>query len=302
MARVITKLLPLLCAAATFSMPAAASAPRLPPLLPTIVTNVTGRAPSSGDLRRRRVDARLRFCVRVARRVGPGGGGNTVRFFSHLECWSASRVLSPLPADVSALLLRVRRAGGAPRTRRPPRRACLTLPEAPQRSLRRPRRALRSTFDGAFDATDTGPSYRGPPVTAFTWYVPPSAVLPDADAASTIVVRPGDALPNASALSPSTWPTVVFAPGVHRTAAPFANSLYRAGPGTPCFLCAGSVAYAALSGTDPLASRTFSLRRATTLSCLQTRQLRTCALRGCARARAATGPSGAAARRQRWLM
>jgi hypothetical protein len=79
----------------------------------------------------------------------------------------------------------------------------------------------------------------------------PPAGLPDADAPSTIVVRPGDALPNASSLDPATWPTVIFAPGVHRAAAPLRHAwtVLELAPNTRYFLCAGAVVHAALSGT-----------------------------------------------------
>jgi len=105
--------------------------------------------------------------------------------------------------------------------------------------------------DGALDATDTGPGYAGPPVATFAWFVDgaPAAGLPDVGAPGTVVVRPGDALPNASSLDPRAWPTVVFAPGVHRAAAPFPNgwTTLELAPNTRYFLCAGAVVHAALS-------------------------------------------------------
>ena len=72
--------------------------------------------------------------------------------------------------------------------------------------------------DGELDNTDTGPSYRGPPIKSFVWYVDsvPTAGLPDPNATNTLIVRPGDALPNASSLNSTLWQTVIFAPGVHR--------------------------------------------------------------------------------------
>ena len=77
----------------------------------------------------------------------------------------------------------------------------------------------------------------------------PSAGLPDPAAPGTIVVRPGDALPNASALDPMRWPTVIFAPGVHRVASPPNGwTVLTLAANTRYFLCAGAVVHAALAG------------------------------------------------------
>lgn len=230
------------------------------PLFPTIVTDVPGRAPSS-DFTAEVFDGGAWTPVYVftsASRGAAQAGQITTGYFQHLENWTVSWVSSQLPASGAPLRLRVRRAGGGV-----PILAAATHPASAAARVANvsdgavtlvatASARVAVDIDGALDATDTGPYYAGPPVATFTWFVDgaPSAGLPDANAPSTIVVRPGDALPNASSLDPSKWQTVIFAPGVHRAAAPFSNNwtVLTLAANTRYFLCAGAVVHAALDG------------------------------------------------------
>jgi hypothetical protein len=243
---------------------AVAAAPA--PLFPTIVTDVPGRAPSA-DFSAEVFDGTAWAPVYVFTSKSHGAaqsGQVTTGYFAHLENWSVSWVSSQLPADGGPLRLRVRRAGGGA-----PIRAAATHPASAAARVANvsdgavtlvatASARVAVDVDGALDATDTGPTYAGPPVATFAWFVDgaPAAGLPDAAAPSTIVVRPGDALPNASALNPASWPTVIFAPGVHRAAAPPPNNwtLLELAANTRYFLCAGAVVHAALYGMDSQAN------------------------------------------------
>jgi hypothetical protein len=181
-------------------------------------------------------------------------------FIVHLENWTHSWVSSQLPPSGAPLRLRVRRLGGAPIA------AAAVHPlssgvnvatvAAGVAELAAPRAARAAIdFDGAMDAHDTGPSYAGPPVHAFAWFVDDApADLPDPAAPATRVVRPGDAWPAPAELAAAAWPTVVFAPGVHRAAppwvtdAPRAWAVYNLSAHARYYLCPGAVVHAAFHG------------------------------------------------------
>lgn len=242
---------------------AAATAP--PPLFPTIVTDVPGRAPST-DFSAEVFDGDQWTPVYVwssTSRAAASEGENTTGYFAHLTNWTVSFVSSQLPpAGATPLLLRVRRAGGAPILQATAHPASASARVANVSAgavtlLATASARVAVDMDGALDDTDTGPSYSGPPIATFVWFVDgaPAAGLPDPAAPTTLVVRPGDALPNASSLDPSTWPTVVFAPGVHRwEGAPFNWTLLTLAANTRYFLCAGSVVHAAFSGVSSQAN------------------------------------------------
>jgi hypothetical protein len=83
---------------------------------------------------------------------------------------------------------------------------------------------LTIDFDGGLDEVDTaGPFYTGSPMHTFCWFVDPlePSQLPDPPDSSTVVVRPGEPLPNITSLDPGRQQTVVFAPGVHRSPTDF---------------------------------------------------------------------------------
>lgn len=225
----------------------------LPPLFPVVVLDVPGRPPS------------LHFTAEVfyagswtpvyvfettaqAEIKSPSNG-----YFSHLEGWTHSWVSSQLAG--APLQLRVRRAAGAAPIARAsvhPASSGAVISSISSAgvviSIDRPGR-LAVDFDGAMDETDTGPTYAGPPLHTFSWFVDPSPAagsLPDPEAPQTIVVRPGDAWPAPA----SAGATVVFAPGVHRAAAPWSAprnwSVYNLSAETRYFLCAGAVVHSAL--------------------------------------------------------
>ena len=237
---------------------AAASLASPLPLFPSIVTEVPGRAPSTNFIAEVYYDAvwtRV-FVFESSSRAAAPSGQNTTGYFAHLENWTISWVSSQLPSDGSALLLRVSRANGAPI------HAAVTHPESAAVRVFNVSEGVLTLIasastrvavdiDGALDETDTGPSYAGPPIHSFAWFVDsaPAAGLPDPDSPNSIVVRPGDALPNASSLNPSRWPTVIFAPGVHRAAAAANNwTVLTMSSNTRYFLCAGAVVHAAFVG------------------------------------------------------
>jgi hypothetical protein len=232
-------------------------------LFPSIVTDVPGRAPSRDFLAEVNsngswVPVYVFTSVSLVAEKSPTNG-----YFSHLDNWTVSWVSSQLPVGGGgALLLRVRRAGGAPirsaAAHPASASACVANVSGGAVYLAATASArIAVDIDGAMDGTDTGPSYAGPPVHAFAWFVDgaPSAGLPDPAAPGTIVVRPGDALPNASALDPMRWPTVIFAPGVHRVASPPNGwTVLTLAANTRYFLCAGAVVHAALAGPGSAAN------------------------------------------------
>jgi hypothetical protein len=235
-----------------------------PPLFPKIVADVPGRTPSS-DFTAEVFDGAAWTPVYVwgsSSGAAASSGENTTGYFAHLSNWTVSWVSSQLPSGaLPSLQLRVRRAGSGP-----PIRTATTHPASASARVANvsggavtlvatASARVAVDMDGALDMTDTGPSYTGPPVATFVWFVDgaPSAGLPDPQAPNTIIVRPGDPLPNASSLDPSTNQTVIFAPGVHRAspggaAAPYNWSVLTLAPNTRYFLCAGSVVHAAFSG------------------------------------------------------
>lgn len=233
----------------------------LPPLFPTIVTDVPGRAPSShyvAEVYFNESWTKL-YVFESVSRAAAASNQNTTGYFAHLQNWTSSWVSSQTPSDGSALLLRVSRANGAPI------HTAVTHPASSAARVANVSNGVVTLvatasarvavdFDGALDETDTGPSYAGgTPVHSFAWFVDgaPAAGLPDPALPNSIVVRPGDALPNASGLDPSKWPTVIFAPGVHRAAAPGFEHGWTAltlGANTRYFLCAGAVVHAAFVG------------------------------------------------------
>lgn len=252
-------------AAAALAAPAAApvvAATPAPPLFPTIVTAVPGRPPSA-DFTAEVFDGAAWTPVYVFSSTSARAaraGETTTGYFQHLENWTHSWVSSQLPLSGAPLLLRVRRAGGGA-----PIRAAATHPASAAARVANvsggavtlvatASARVAVDCDGALDGTDTGPKYAGPPVATFSWFVDgaPAHGLPNPTAPNTIVVRPGDALPNASSLDPRAWPTVIFAPGVHRAAAPFKFgwTILELAANTRYFVCAGAVLHAALYGLD----------------------------------------------------
>jgi hypothetical protein len=234
----------------------AASGASAPPLFPPFVADVPGRAASA------HFTAQLFFngswtSVYVFETTAKESQTNpTNGYFSHLAGWTASWVSSFLPEAGGAVLLRVRRAPGLPAIAsavvHPQSSGAVVVnvsaADGVTLSLDRPAR-IAVDFDGVLDATDTGPSYAGPPIHTFCWFVdaaPTAPELPDPQAPATVVVRPGDPWP--TNLNASTWPTVVFAPGVHRAAAPPPNNwtIITAAAQTRYFLCAGAVVHAAV--------------------------------------------------------
>jgi hypothetical protein len=230
----------------------------LPPLFPPIVTAVPGRAPSAFFSAEVFFEGRWAQVYVFSTASRASSKSPTNGYFSHLENWSASWVSSQLPSGGGQpLLLRVRRASGSPISSAAvhPASAAASIVNVSDGAVTLAATASARVvvdMDGAMDLTDTGPSYAGPPVATFSWFVdpPPAAGLPDPNAPNAIVVRPGDALPNASSLDPLLWPTVIFAPGVHREARPFENNwtVLTLSPNARYFLCAGAVVHAALLG------------------------------------------------------
>ena len=240
--------------------------PPPPPLFPDIVTAVPGRAPSAhyaaevlSPTSGAWVNVYVFETTSRASVQAPHTGS-----FSHLTNWTTSWVSSQLPLGGAPLQLRVRRVGGAARIATAvvhPASSGVTVAGVSSDggvvTLIAPLPA-RAAIDmnGAMDAHDTGPYYAGPPVHAFAWFVddaPTPGSLPDPDAPSTRVVHPGDAWPAPSELQPSAWPTVVFAPGVHRAAPPWAYgprgwAVYNLSAQTRYYICAGAVVHTALHG------------------------------------------------------
>ena len=235
-----------------------------PPLFPSIVTDVPGRAPSA------RFAAQVLYAgawtdvyvfetTAKTSIASPHNG-----YFQHLEGWTQSWVSSQLPRGGAPLRLRVRRlGGGAPIAAAAVHPASSGVAVANVSSagvveLVAPRAARAAVdFDGAMDEHDTGPAYSGPPVHAFAWFVddaPAPGALPDPSAPATHVVWPGDAWPTPAELAPAAWPAVVFAPGVHRAAppwvmdAPRAWAVYNLSAQARYYLCPGAVVHAAFHG------------------------------------------------------
>ena len=248
------------CALAA-SRGAASQARGDPPLFPAVVTDVPGRAPSAHFAAQvlaagAWTDVYVFETTARATIKSPSNG-----YFAHLENWTTSWVSSQLPSGSATLRLRVRRLGaGAPIATAAvhPASSGVTVADVTAAGvveLAAPRAARAAVdFDGAMDENDTGPGYAGPPVHAFAWFVddaPSPGALPDPASPATIVVRPGDAWPAPAELDPATWPTVVFAPGVHRAAAPWVTdkrgwAVYNLSAQTRYFFCAGAVVHTAL--------------------------------------------------------
>jgi hypothetical protein len=245
------------------AVPLTASSSLDPPLFPSIVTDVPGRAPSA------HYGAQVLFggawtdvyvfeTTAKASIASPHNG-----YFPHLEGWTQSWVSSQLPPGGAPLRLRVRRLGGAPIAAAAAHPASsgvvvANVSAAGVAELVAPRAARAVVdFDGAMDENDTGPDYSGPPVHAFAWFVddaPAPGLLPDPSAPTTHVVWPGDAWPAPAELAPAAWPTVIFAPGVHRAAppwvtdAPRAWAVYNLSAQARYYLCPGAVVHAAFHG------------------------------------------------------
>jgi hypothetical protein len=221
-----------------------------PPLFPSVVSDVPGRAAS------------VHFSAEVffegawtpAYVFETTGGSHTDYngYFAHLTNWTHSWVSSQLAAADAPLLLRLRRIDGIAITSAhihpsgsPTSVVNIsldgTLVLAATASAR-----VAIDVNGAMDDHDTGPKYGGPLLHTFSWFVDaPSDSLPDVSSPSTLVVRPGDAFPptlNASI------DTVVFAPGVHRASAPVTNNwtIIEQPSSTRFFLCAGAVVHASI--------------------------------------------------------
>jgi hypothetical protein len=250
-----------LCAAAVASRPAAARSDA-GALFPSVVVDVPGRRPS--------VHFAAQVCTSAGTWVDVYVWETTAKpeiksphngYFGHLAGWTTSWVSSQLPSGGTGseppLQLRVRRIGGEPIAHATvhPVSSTATVTNitadgvvtlAVQRTAR-----IAVDFDGAMDTTDTGPGYSGPAVHAFCWFIdeaPAPGTLPDANAPGTVVVRPGDPWPGAPELDPLAWPTVIFAPGVHRGGtAPRNWTVYNLTAQTRYFLCAGAVVHGALS-------------------------------------------------------
>jgi hypothetical protein len=197
--------------------------------------------------------------VYVFESIAKNSTKDTNGYFSHLNGWTSSWVSSQIADE--KLMLRVKRADG------PAFQYAAIHPETSDVQMEAVNDAGWMTFsttrsarvvidfDGTMDETDTGPGYNGPPIHTFCWFVDdaiPAAELPNPADNDTIVIRPGDDLASANetALSPTRWQTVVFAPGVHRAATPFPNgfTVLTQAPMTRYFFCAGAVVHAAFSG------------------------------------------------------
>lgn len=240
-----------------FVLVGAALAVDPPPLFPSVVTDVQGRPPSQhytaevfyGDAW---MSVYVFESTAKAAEKNPSNG-----YFAHLNGWTASWVSSQLPPGGGELLLRVRRAGGGSSIStavvHPKSSGAIVVnissTDGVVLSVSRHAR-IAVDFDGAMDENDTGPNYAGPPIKSFCWFVdaaPQTGSLPDPTAPNTVVVRPGDSWP--SNLNPKNWPTVIFAPGVHR-GPPVENNwtIFDLTPQTRYFFCAGAVVHAALVG------------------------------------------------------
>lgn len=233
----------------------AASNPASGPLFPEVVVDVPGRAPSShfaaevffnGSW----VNVYVFETTAKSEERAPNPNG----YFGHLANWTSSWVSSQLPSAGGTLLLRVRRVSGGPAISTAvvhPASAgvqVLNITEADGVVLAvdHPAR-VAIDMDGTMDATDTGPSFDGPPRHTFCWFVDAQVPLPDPMSSSTIVVYPGDPWP--TNLNPRAWPTVILAPGVHRFSSPPLNwTIHNLTAQTRYFFCAGAVVHAALHG------------------------------------------------------
>ena len=239
------------------------------PLFPTIVTDVPGRLASDHFIAE---IARLPpagqpattfeplYVFQSTAKIANEKSAPTNGYFSHLNNWTVSWVSSQIEV-AEGLLLRVKRAnGGAPIKAAAvhPRSAGVHVLSVGTEWVTLSTSSLSTRvavdFDGAMDETDTGPSYKGPPLHTFCWFVDAAmsaSDLPDPTASDVIIVRPGDDLAkvNASKLSATVWQTVVFAPGVHRAATPgkAKRTVLWQAPLTRYFFCAGSVVHAAFA-------------------------------------------------------
>lgn len=225
--------------------------PASQPLFPTIVVDVPGRPPSmhySAEVWSGEAWMSVYVFETTSKEEvqSPSNG-----YFRHLTNWTTSWVSSQLTAT-GTVLLRVKRKGNAPIAKAAvhPRSSeavvvNISATDGVIISVSKHAR-IAIDFDGEMDETDTGPSYSGPPVHSFCWFVDEEiSNLPDPSAPSTIIVQPGDEWPNAKENS-----TVIFAPGVHRATLPFTRNwtIYNLTANTRYFFCAGSIVHSALHG------------------------------------------------------
>lgn len=225
------------------------------PLFPDVVIYVPGRPPST------HFTAELFYngswqsvyvfeSVAKAEARTPYSNG----YFGHLANWTASWVSSQILPGQDQVMLRVRRADGPAIASAAVHPASahvqilnISSADGVTLAVDHPARVVID-FDGTLDATDTGPSFSGPPRHTFCWFIDAQVALPDPAAPGTVVVRPGDPWP--TALNPLAWQTVILAPGVHRflPAPPFNWTVLNLTAQTRYFLCAGAVVHAAFHG------------------------------------------------------
>ena len=225
-----------------------------PPLFPNVVVDVPGRPASShfsADLLFNGSWVQVYVFETIAKESEKAPNSNG--YFSHIANWTASWVSSQLLGN-APLLLRVRRINGSPITSAIVHPASsgarvvnISAVEGVLITVNHPAR-IAVDFDGTMDSTDTGPSFSGPPRHTFCWFVDAQVALPNISAPNTWLVNPGDPWP--TSLDPTTWPTVVLAPGVHRfaTTSPFNWTIKNLTAQTRYFLCAGAVVHTALLG------------------------------------------------------
>lgn len=249
------------------------------PLFPSIITDVPGRPKSThfvaqvsaaaGQAAGTWEDVYVFESIAKNSTNNNNGGMATNGYFSHLNGWTSSWVSSQIETkngENSKLMLRIKRAGGGPAFRY----AAIHPENAGVQQIENAggdtgwmtfsttgNAQVVIDFDGTMDETDTGPSYAGPPIHTFCWFVDdslPVSALPDPADKDTIVIRPSDggglARANETALDPTRWQTVVFAPGVHRAATSSPNNftVITQAPMTRYFFCAGAVVHAAFVG------------------------------------------------------
>lgn len=234
-----------------------------PPLFPSIVRDVPGRPPSTHFVAQTSIATGAWSDVYVFESIAKNStnGKVTNGYFSHLNGWTSSWVSSQI-APGEKLMLRVKRSSGGPAFQYAavhPENAGVeteSIDDAGWMTFSVKNSAqVVIDFDGGMDKTDTGPSYAGPAIHTFCWFIDralPASELPNPADIDTIIIRPGDDLGriNQTSLNSTRWQTVVFAPGVHRAASPFPNgfTVLTQAPMTRYFFCAGAVVHAAFCG------------------------------------------------------